>query len=1333
MHAIFLFILTNFNLFILDAYRSNTFSQEHFQQESTHISNLNIKSFCQDSLGYMWIATPRGLNRFNGYEFVQYYHDPKDSSTIDNDFVLSLYLDSSHRLWVGTVSGVNCFNFKTEKFEHYPLSTKRIPYTLFFYEDHKKNIWIATQVGPAYLDSIKKQVILEPTAVPLSPNLIWEDESKRLWMGMDHPAGLAMRNTSGEWELFSLPDNKRVLCKYNDPQGFWWLGTDTGIVLFDPILRQYKDLPKSLKDNTLICHSQINFIQEISPLKLLIGTASQGFFHYDILSQSLSHNLPQALANLQSSHLLSCTVDKDKNIWIGSFDKGFKVWNNSLNFFNSDQDLSNTFKDKFVTQLVEDDYGNLWISTRYYGLFHYSGSGKLTNYNFDNSHLFSSNNCLIESLSIDSKNRLWIGLTDQLVVAGISKEGLLNIIARKNIKMAGAIKTDLSGNIWIGSTSGLYKIKRGDISDAPQLIFSGNIPEVFIINDDSLLFSSFNDGVYFLKPDQNNDIIPLEALSLQAKRIIKNCITIYQDKQGYTWLGSYGNGALRFSPDFKHHQILDKQQGLPSNDILAFEQDNHGYIWMSTSFGISKLNVSDTTIVNYFGSDGTLGNQFHEKAKLKHSDGRIFFAGNHGLTFFNPLFSLSPKNSPVVQLTDFKILNQSIKPSSNSVLPQSIPFVKQITLNHRQNVFSIDYTGIDFLFSSKLTYAYKLEGFERDWNYVGNYRRATYSNLKPGKYLFKVKAFNGEGQECLAPATLRINIKSAPWFSWPAWVIYIFTISGIVYILFKLILKTRLNQHQLEAEQKERERERQISNMKVNFFTNISHEIRTPLTLISAPLQQLSTSNSFSEKENHLLKIISKNVHSMLRLINQLLDFNKMENGMFNLKVQQTDIIQFVKNIHSIFLDTANRQQLTLSFTHLTPSLFLWIDTDKVEKVLYNLLSNAIKFTPRGGMVHISLNIITPDEAKQHYQAPSYSFIEIIVKDNGPGIPNDKLHELFIRYRQINELTDKVPGNHGSGIGLNYSKRLVEAHNGKIKAINCQEGGMQFSFILPMGDIYPESNKITEEKEIQEIIPIKQEEKITDKKNKDYTILLAEDNTELRSFIRSILSGRYELIEAPDGLIAWSLIQSNSPDLIISDVLMPGLSGYELCNSVKRHPEFSHIPIILLTAKTSVNEQLEGLELGADAYICKPFNLDYLLLTVKNIFTSRNNIRKYYSEPSNSKVETPPPSLGPHDQNFMDKLIQIIQKDLANPDLNIDSIARELGFSRTGFYRKIKGLSDMPPNDFIRTYRLKRAAELIREQKLSLIDVANNTGFNHYPYFSKSFKKQFGVSPKDYA
>lgn len=1333
MFLIFLIILTNLNFFVSDAYRPNTFSAEPTQQESTHISNLNIKSFCQDSLGYMWIATPRGLNRFNGYEFVQYYHDSSDSSTIDNDFVLSLYLDSSHRLWVGTVTGVNCFNFKTERFEHYRLSTKSIPYTVSFYEDHKKNIWVATQLGPARLDSTKKQVILEKTRVPLNPNLFWEDEQKRLWMGMNHPAGLAMRQTNGEWELFSLPDNKIVLCKYDDPQGFLWLGTNEGIVLFDPILRRYKALPKSLKESTLLGHSQINFIREISPLKLLIGTASHGFFHYDILSQSLSHNLPQTLANLQSPQLLSCTVDKDKNIWIGSFDKGFKVWNDCLNFFNSELDLSNTFKDKFVTQLVEDGYKNLWISTRYHGLFHYSGSRKSINHNFNNSNLFSNSNCLIESLFIDSQNRLWIGLTDQLVVANISNEGSINIISRKNIKMAGAIKADLSGNIWIGSTSGLYKIKNGDIALAPQLIFSGNVPDIFVISNDSLLFTSFNDGIYFLKPKQNNDITPLEALSLQAKRIFKNCVTIYQDRQGYTWLGSYGNGALRFSPDYKDHQTFNKQHGLPSNDILSFEQDDHGDIWMSTSFGISKMNVADTTVVNYFGSDGTLGNQFHEKAKLKHSDGRIFFAGNHGLTFFNPMFNLPPKQSPVIQLTDFKILNQSIKPLSNSVLPQSIPFVKQITLNHRQTVFSIDYTGIDFLFPSKLTYAYKLEGFEQDWNYVGNYRRATYSNLKPGKYVFKVKVFNNEGQECSAPATLKINIKPAPWFSWPAWILYIFTVSSIIYILFRLILKTNINQHQLEAEQKERERERQISNMKVNFFTNISHEIRTPLTLISAPLQQLSASNSFSEKDNQLLKIISKNVQSMLRLINQLLDFNKMENGMFNLKVQQTDIIQFIKNIHSVFLDTANRKQITFSFTHLTPSLFLWIDADKVEKILYNLLSNALKFTPQGGIVQISINILTPDEAQQHYQALSYSFIEITVKDTGPGIPDDKLSELFIRYRQINELTDNALDTLGSGIGLNYSKRLTEAHHGKIKARNCNEGGMQFSFILPMGDIYPGSNKITEEKEKHEITPLKPEEKITDIKNKDYTILIAEDNTELRNFIRSVLSDRYELIEAADGLIAWSLIQSNSPDLIISDVLMPGLSGYELCNSVKRHPEFSHIPIILLTAKTSVNEQLEGLAVGADAYICKPFNLDYLLLMIKNIFTSRNNFRKYYSEPTNLKTETPPPSLSPHDQNFMDKLIHIIDKDLANTDLNIDSIARELGFSRTGFYRKMKGLCDMSPNDFIRTYRLKRAAELIREQELSLFDVANMTGFNHYPYFSKSFKKQFGVSPKDYA
>jgi signal transduction histidine kinase/DNA-binding response OmpR family regulator len=759
---------------------------------------------------------------------------------------------------------------------------------------------------------------------------------------------------------------------------------------------------------------------------------------------------------------------------------------------------------------------------------------------------------------------------------------------------------------------------------------------------------------------------------------------------------------------------------------------------MSTSQGISRLNTADCTFTTYAKSDGAPGNQYHEKGGLKHSDGRIFFTGNHGLTFFNPLTILPGKQPPAIHLEDLKILNRSIRPApDNPVLPVSIAYARHITLNHRQSSFSLDYTGIDFLSSGKLNYAYKLEGFDKEWNNVGNFRRATYSNLPPGRYTFLVKAVNSEGMESPAPAELQITVKPAPWFSWPAWASYILLFLFITFLLFRQSFKIKMNRRLLEMEHREREREREVTEMKMHFFTNISHELRTPLTLISAPLEQLWALN-MPDKPKRLLETISRNVQSMLKLINQLLDFRKMETGVLALQVQQEDVISLIKDILDVFVFPAEKKQIDLSFIPHAPGFMLWVDTDNLEKILYNLLSNALKHTPEKGAVKVTTSELTCSEAKGKYQdfpgTAGYSCLEITVSDSGRGVPEDKMGDLFVRYRQIDGPSGLRPDYGGSGIGLHYTKRLTEIHNGRIKAVNKPEGGMSFSFILPAGDVFSESEK----KVNPEVFTpartgyIEPEQTGGQHTKKQYTILLVEDNAELMEFIRDLLSSKYELLTASNGDKGWELAEKESPDLIVSDVLMPGISGYQLCAQVKNHPALSHIPVILLTAKSTLTDQLEGLEQGADAYICKPFHVDFLLLTVKNLFMARDRLRQYYAGPKTEEETTVPVPLSPYDRKFMDKLMQLLEQELSNPQLNVDAVGKELGFSRTAFYRKIKGLTDISPVDFLRSYRLRRAAEMIRQDTDTLSGIAEKTGFGSYSYFSKSFRNHFGIKPKDY-
>jgi signal transduction histidine kinase/ligand-binding sensor domain-containing protein/DNA-binding response OmpR family regulator len=1306
---------------------------QNLRLSTSDISFLDVSSFAQDSLGYMWMATLGGLNRYNGYEFQHFLHDSSDSTSLLHDFVLSLLIDSSQNFWVGTSNGVSSFDLRTNRFSHY---TGGMTSVYSFFEDHTGQIWAATLLGPGIVDRERKNVIFpwEPQAV----NLFWEDNSHRLWMGLNEEQGLAVRKDQSSWEYYTLPGKRSVTCIYADPQDTWWLGTNAGIVLFDPVSRTFKDPEISVPENTKLNKTQINFIKEVEPLKLLIGTTTEGFFYYDILSKHLQHNTPARFNPFNSSQLHTCYINRQGNAWIGTYDKGFIIGNKQSDCFNIDQVLSHLFKEKFVTRIIEDKNNHFWIATRYDGLYRYSPSKGFETFK----NLFPEKNEFLEVIFIDSMQRIWIAFETQLIIANITDSGHVNIIKRMNIGNVRTIKEDSGKNIWLGTWKGLFKIGFVNEQVTIDKIYSSNIPDICILDSGDILFSSFGEGLFKIVKD---DTVPqLLDFPERVNPIAATCVTLYEDAQHRIWIGSYGNGTLCYLDGV--YKSFSKDNGLPSNNVLCFQEDGlTGDIWMSTSHGISRLKVStnDTVITNFFKTDGALGDQYHEKAGCRSSDGRIFFAGNHGLTFFNPSSILPNNDPPLVNIEDLKIFHQSVQPAGQgSVLKENIAYTEKIILNHKQTTISLDYAGLDFSAPNKLTYKYKLEGFDRQWNYAGNFRRATYSNLPPGKYMFYVSAINGDGIESVHPAYLQITVKPAPWFSWQAWLCYAVLLIATTFFALRFLFNTKINRQLMEQEHNERIREKEISKMKINFFTNISHEFRTPLTLISAPLEKLYAAVTLDENNLKLLDTVYRNVHRMLQLINQLLDFVKIENGVLLLNVQQDCIIQKLRNIYESFLYLAERKDIKLLFDPHITNQYVWIDTDKIEKIMYNLLSNAIKHTPENGIIEIFTCLLNREESIQKYgsniQIDCSLFVEITVSDTGPGIPENKLQELFIRYRQINGSSGANPDYSGSGIGLHYTKTLIESHKGQIRARVKPDKGMEFSFIIPANDVYTEKDKGETKKDVFTLgfpkgQPVLKKNPGGLSQKQCYSVLIVEDNIELMDFISALLSEEYYVIEASNGDKAWEVLQSKSPDLILSDVLMPGISGYELCSQIKTCPEYCHIPVVLLTAKTSMPDQIEGLELGANAYICKPFNTDYLLLTISNLLKNKDILRQYFSTPrKDAGGDAMPVTLMRHDQLFMDKLTSLLENKLSDPNLNIDYIARELGFSRTAFYRKIKGLADISPNDFLRNYRLKCAAEKILNDSASLIEISEQTGFSSYSYFSKSFKKHYGVTPKDY-
>ncbi len=1291
------------------------------------ISFLDINAFAQDSLGYMWIATLGGLDRYNGYDFRHFSHQASDTTSLCNDFVFSLLIDSSHRLWVGTSTGLDRFDFSTGRFERY--SSRFITPVYSFFEATDGTVWVATPQGPGWIDHAQRSIVF--AYKPQSVNLFWEDKSHHLWMGLNENKGMAVLKDNKTWHYYTLPQNRRVTCNYTDPQGRWWLGTNRGIVLFDPSSRTFGSAMIPVLQNEQLNNTQINFIKEIEPLKLLIGTTTEGFFYYDIVSQTLQHNMPMRFNPLMSPQLHTCYKDRQDNIWIGSYDKGFMIENKHKNNFNTDPQLSNLLNGNFVTRIVEDTDRNLWIATRYNGLYRYSATKEIRQYTS-----FRGNGFL-EDLFIDSQRRIWIAFERQLLVAQLSANGDIRLTRQYAIDNVRVVKEDRQGNIWLGSWNGLFRIGQNDApGQAPRKIFTSNIPDICLLRSGDLLFSAYGRGIFRIGRHTDR---PTPIRFPQAYRtVVQSCVTLYEDAKQRVWVGSYGNGALCYKGrSYTHFSV---QNGLPNNNTLCFREDVDENVWVSTSRGIARIATwkNRPKIKSFFKVDGTLGDQYHEKAGCRTADGRIFFAGNHGLTFFNPLNIRPDTNPPAVNIEDLKIFNRHVQPAQKgSPLQQDILQTKEITLDHRQTTLSLDYAGIDFLGADKLTYKYRLNGFEKQWNYVGHFRRASYSNLPAGQYLFEVCAINGDGIESTHPATLKITVKPAPWLTWQAWLLYVLCAITLTVLILRFWIKTKLNRQQIEFEHNERNREKQIAQMKMTFFTNISHELRTPLTLISAPLDQILAAPADTDNRP-LLNTIARNVKRMWQLANQLLDLSKIENGVMKLHVQPTDIIAQITNIYHSFTYIAERKDIQIELKLHAKQEIIWLDSDKLDKILYNLLSNAIKHSPQYQPIAIETRIIDKTEAQKRYQrtADCTRFVEIHVTDHGKGIAEDKMKNLFVRYQQIETDSGTMPDYSGNGIGLHYTKTLVETHKGSIRAENRAEGGMDFAFILPATDIYTDKEKKEMAPELfitpHETENTARQAQQNSKREQTHTLLIAEDNLELLDFIESILEKKYRVIKTADGEQAWQQIQKTMPDLVLSDVIMPHTSGYELCTRIKQSLDYCHIPVVLLTAKTIMADQVEGLDCGADAYICKPFNTDYLLLTIRNMLRYKEQLYQYFSTPQVVGRRIAEMPCNNNDSLFMEKLTQLIEREMANTELNIDDIAQQLGYSRSVFYRRLKSLTNTPPNDFLRIYRLKRAAEKIILRTDSLADVAEQTGFVSYPYFSKAFKKHFGTSPKDY-
>lgn len=1300
----------------------------HFQNISIEhgLSNLNINTLCQDNQGYIWIGTQRGLNRFNGYEFQQYYFDRNDSLGLSSDLITALYCDPDDYLFVGTNSGLNCYNIREQKFIR-NFSEIGSRYIL----DIKKwngELYVATDSGLyKVLESGEATLISERIRI----NVLFIDRKNRLWCGSNrellYVEPNAVVRAFSENELFQKGTNviNSIFEDYRNNQ--LWLGTNNGITLFDTVkINSVTKLKRTMLEDALR-DCKVEFIFEKSAGIIWIGTYNSGLYEYNVSTGIISSlNSENIISDLSSKSFSSVLVDNCGNIWLGTFDNGLEVNFKYFKNFNPDANLNRITKDKFITSINSFGNSSLLISTRGDGFYTYNKvTGSSRHYTSENSELGSN---FLKNTCLDNNNQVWIGSLSGIQVFNLSTQKFYTLSPEIKI----GYSTIFCDKEWIylgipGSGLMVFDTNRNLIYKNAEC--GSNITKIVEVNKDELLLSSFGRGVYLYNKNTKT-AFPLHDKFPEIEGL-NRIVTAYIDKAGVFWLGSYLWGMYRI--DYKNGTMTsyDKNSGLPSNDVIGIVEDQYNQLWLSTSYGLSRLNKNTGTIKNYFINEGVNNTQFHEKSAYRSDDGMIFFGGNYGLTCFYPEQLVLPNVAPPrLILEELQVLNNTVMPSADGrILKESVSFASKITLSHKEKEFSLKLTAFDFLSPEQVQYAYRLQGLDKNWIEIGTRRLVSFAYLKPGTYTFQFKAKSTDGDWSEPSKPLEIEIRPAPWFAWWALSLYALVIALTAWGVFRFLFRLKLYRHKLEMEQYEHQREKDIHEMKLRFFTNISHEFRTPLTIISGLAKQLTDSNKSEHQKNQAIQGLQLNIKRLLKLVNQILVFRELENDTLELKLRTQNIASLVADAVKPFEFYAAKKDISINYSNVE-EINLALDDDKLDKVLSNLIANAVKFTPTGGIIKISSQILNAHQVKSDYETAKLpetdSFIQIQIADNGPGIDPANLKTIFHRYKKFNS---EQADYSGTGIGLDFCQKLIAIHNGFIKAENGKERGAVFSFVLPVKQ-KSQTTSLTEaavEDGEAASVTIQTKEII---KRKHKTVLVVEDDPELNQLLTESLKEYYSVLSLFDGSEALELIENRPIDLIVSDLMMPNIDGFELCQQVKKSEKWAHIPFILLSAKTDIETQISGLNTGADLYITKPFDINYLVAVVDSQISNREKIHQIFMNGAMPKFEKD--ELNQNDILFLKKVNKLIEENYQNTEFNVADLAQLMNMSRSTFYRKFIGLTNVTPNDYIKKFKVNKAVELLKTQNYSITETSELAGFATQGYFSTTFKNEMGITPSEF-
>ncbi|MBL7737934.1 MAG: response regulator [Chitinophagaceae bacterium] len=1310
------------------------------------LSNNAVTCIYQDHNGFMWFGTYDGLNRYDGYSFRVFRNSIGDSTSLSDNHIYSIDGDVHRNIWIGTSRGISIYSpsgtifsglrFKDQGtgmlqpikegvgmvrsleknrlvlagtqsnglivFENNSIVGTQIPF--YFFKGHEGNYtvtaieadpsepiaWVfVQQAGLCRLDLRTNKLELVNNSVKQA-DCMKPDKKGDLWIGNVH--GLYKYSTShNTYSENLMPSKYRVAGIFEDKNHTVWLATDGGGVWLLPYAAT-KAIPYVSAEGTPLVNSNAVYaFYEDADGRKWIGTLRGGVNVVQSRTSSFRHitYTGPGQNSIINNFILSFCEDEKSNVWIGTDGAGLRYWDRDKNTFTSytsNAANEHSVSSNFITSILRDRNNDIWVSAWFGGVNRFQKrSGRFEHFTCFNPITNAEENN-VWLMYEDAQKQLWASTTNNgtLYLFNRSTNGF-ELFDDKIINIQ-SLAEDMQGNFWGGNYNSLVRIDR--LQKKHQTFYIG---------------------------------YPVRC--------------IREDKDKNFWIGTEGGGLLLFDRKNGTYRRYTTAEGLPSNTILRMLEDEKGNLWLSTYNGLSRFNTGSGTFRNFSQSDGLQSNQFSFNAGLALANGEFLFGGIKGYNIFYPDSVYDRKETPRIFLTGLKVNNTPLEEDSSYTSRKNAGKTELITVPFNRATISLDFVAIEYSSADKIKYAYMLEGWDKNWNDVNNARTANYSRLQEGNYVFKVKVTNADGVWSEETRLLQVNVLP-PWYrTWWAYGLYALVLGAAVYLYILYNKRQERLRYEIRLARLEKEKEKELAERKISFFTHISHEFRTPLTLIINPLKEMIKGKSNEEEAGRDVSMIYRNARRLLSLVDQLLLFRKVESVDEQMRIERFDMTEICQEVYLSFSQHALARSISFSFNKPDHEVFIYADKEKIEIILFNLVSNAFKYTGAGGKIAMEI-------------AEQEKDISIRVTDTGSGIPADVGNKLFESFYQA--ANKEKASQTGFGIGLYVSRKLAEAHNGKLSYTSEQGKGTEFRLLLLKGREHFASQAVSEDYKSGETIlhelveeplaensnaingdPVRRNSSgVIDQLTSDLpSMLIVDDNADIRAYIRGIFAGTFNIYEADDGTDGYELVLKVTPDIVISDVMMKVMGGIELCKRIKENAAIAHIPVILLTASSSDETRLKGIEGGAEDYLTKPFDKEMVIARVQNILKGRNRLQQYFFNAVTLKPNT---HIAGEHKEFIERCMAIVENHLDDPEFTIHTFCKEIGMSHPSLYKKVKMVSGLTVNVFVRYLRLRKAAELLISTDKTIVEVTYITGFNDIRYFREQFHKLFGINPSEY-